>query len=42
MADGLHAAKKYIATHRPESLEWGLSKSVLDHELQGPGTYHDK
>jgi hypothetical protein len=23
MADGLNAAKKYIATHRPESLEWG-------------------
>src|ERR1700721_2623814 len=23
MADGLNAARKYIATHRPESLEWG-------------------
>ena len=23
MADGLNAATKYIATHRPESLEWG-------------------
>ncbi len=23
MADGLNAAKKYVATHRPESLEWG-------------------
>ncbi|MDB5821482.1 MAG: dihydrofolate reductase [Herminiimonas sp.] len=23
IADGLNAAKKYIATHRPESLEWG-------------------
>jgi dihydrofolate reductase len=23
MADGLNAAKKYIATHRPESLAWG-------------------
>jgi dihydrofolate reductase len=23
MADGINAAKKYIATHRPESLEWG-------------------
>jgi dihydrofolate reductase len=22
-ADGLNAAKKYVATHRPESLEWG-------------------
>src|SRR5580658_6620493 len=23
LADGLNAATKYIATHRPESLEWG-------------------
>jgi dihydrofolate reductase len=23
LADGINAAKKYIATHRPESLEWG-------------------
>jgi dihydrofolate reductase len=23
MADGLNAATKYIATHRPDSLEWG-------------------
>jgi dihydrofolate reductase len=23
MADGLNAAKQYVATHRPESLEWG-------------------
>jgi dihydrofolate reductase len=23
MADGLNAATKYVATHRPESLEWG-------------------
>jgi dihydrofolate reductase len=23
MADGLNAAKKYVATHRPQSLEWG-------------------
>jgi dihydrofolate reductase len=23
MADGLNAAKKYVATHRPESLAWG-------------------
>jgi dihydrofolate reductase len=23
MADGINAAKKYVATHRPESLEWG-------------------
>ena len=23
IADGLNAAKKYVATHRPDSLEWG-------------------
>ena len=23
MADGINTAKKYVATHRPESLEWG-------------------
>jgi dihydrofolate reductase len=23
LADGINAAKKYVATHRPESLEWG-------------------
>jgi dihydrofolate reductase len=23
MVDGINAAKKYVATHRPESLEWG-------------------
>ena len=23
MSDGINAARKYIATHRPESLEWG-------------------
>ncbi|CAN5311910.1 dihydrofolate reductase family protein [soil metagenome] len=23
MADGLNAARKYVATHRPESLDWG-------------------
>jgi dihydrofolate reductase len=23
MAEGLNAATKYVATHRPESLEWG-------------------
>src|SRR5205085_2515443 len=23
IADGLNAAQKYVATHRPESLEWG-------------------
>jgi dihydrofolate reductase len=28
MADRLNAATKYIATHRPESLEWGPVKSL--------------
>ena len=28
MADGLNAATKYIATHRPESLEWGPFKGL--------------
>jgi dihydrofolate reductase len=28
MADRLNAAKKYVATHRPESLEWGLFEVV--------------
>jgi dihydrofolate reductase len=28
MADVLNAAKKYVATHRPESLEWGPFEGV--------------
>lgn len=28
MADGLNAATKYIATHRPESLAWGPFESL--------------
>ncbi len=28
MADRLNAATKYIATHRPESLEWGPAKDL--------------
>jgi dihydrofolate reductase len=28
MADGLNAAKKYVVTHRPESLEWGPFEAV--------------
>lgn len=28
IADGLNAAKKYVATHRPESLEWGPFEGV--------------
>jgi dihydrofolate reductase len=34
IADGLNAATKYVATHRPESLEWGpvgdLSADILE------------
>ena len=34
MADGLNAAKKFVVTHRPESLEWGpfkvLGPDVVD------------
>jgi dihydrofolate reductase len=28
MADGINAATKYIATHRPESLDWGPSEGL--------------
>ncbi len=28
MADGLNAATKYVATHRPDNLEWGPVKHV--------------
>jgi len=28
MADGINAATKYVATHRPESLEWGPCEGV--------------
>ena len=35
MADSLNAATKYIATHRPESLEWGPFESL------GPDTVED-
>lgn len=28
MADGINAATKYVATHRPQSLEWGPVESV--------------
>lgn len=28
MADGLNAATKYVATHRPDSLEWGPFESL--------------
>jgi dihydrofolate reductase len=35
MADRLNAAKKYVATHRPESLEWG------PFEVVGPNLVED-
>jgi dihydrofolate reductase len=28
MADSLNAARKYVATHRPESLEWGPAEDL--------------
>lgn len=28
MADSLNAARKYVATHRPDSLEWGPSEDL--------------
>jgi hypothetical protein len=28
MADGLNAATKYVATHHPETLEWGPFEGV--------------
>jgi dihydrofolate reductase len=35
MTDGLNAAKKYIATHRPESLEWGPFESLGPDIVEG-------
>jgi dihydrofolate reductase len=35
MADGLNAAKKYVATHRPESLEWGPFEGLGPDIVQG-------
>ena len=35
MSDALNAAKKYVATHRPESLEWGPFQGL------GPGLVED-
>jgi dihydrofolate reductase len=35
MADGINAAKKYIATHRPESLEWGPFEAVGPDIVEG-------
>src|ERR671920_582068 len=35
MADRLNAATKYIATHRPESLEWGPSEALGPDIVEG-------
>jgi dihydrofolate reductase len=35
MADGINAAKKYIVTHRPESLEWGPVEGVGPDIVEG-------
>jgi len=35
MADGLNAAKKYVATHRPESLEWGPCEGLGTDLVEG-------
>jgi hypothetical protein len=35
MADGLNAAIKYIATHRPESLEWGPVEGIGPDIVEG-------
>jgi dihydrofolate reductase len=34
-ADGLNAAKKYVATHRPESLEWGPFEGIGPDLIEG-------
>jgi len=35
MADGLNAATKYVATHRPESLEWGPFEGLGSDIVEG-------
>jgi dihydrofolate reductase len=35
MADGLNAATKYVATHRPEGLQWGPVESVGPDLVEG-------
>jgi dihydrofolate reductase len=35
MADSLHAATKYVVTHRPESLEWGPFKGIGPEIMDG-------
>jgi dihydrofolate reductase len=35
MADGLNAATKHVATHRPESLEWGPFEALGPDIVEG-------
>jgi dihydrofolate reductase len=35
MADGINAATKYVATHRPESLEWGPCEGIGPDIVEG-------
>jgi dihydrofolate reductase len=35
MADGINAARKYIATHRPENLAWGPAESLGPDIVEG-------
>ena len=35
MADGLNAATKYVATHRPDSLEWGPFEGLAPDLVEG-------
>jgi dihydrofolate reductase len=35
MADGINAAKKYVVTHRPESLGWGPAESLGPDIVEG-------
>jgi dihydrofolate reductase len=35
IADGINAATKYVATHRPESLEWGPVESIGPDIVEG-------
>ena len=35
MADGINAATKYVATHRPESLQWGPVEGIGPDIVEG-------
>ena len=35
IADGLNAATKYVATHRPEGLEWGPARDLGTDAMEG-------